>query len=45
LSGVIVTYLPGNHDFWMKDYLERQAGVQLAGDTLEVSHFGKTEYS
>ncbi len=40
-SGVKVVYLPGNHDFWMKDYLSRQAGVELVGDTLEVNHFGK----
>jgi UDP-2,3-diacylglucosamine hydrolase len=40
-SGVKVIYLPGNHDFWMRDYLHRQAGVELAGDTLDVAHFGK----
>jgi UDP-2,3-diacylglucosamine hydrolase len=40
-SGVKVIYLPGNHDFWMKDYLHRQAGVELAGDTYETTHFGK----
>jgi UDP-2,3-diacylglucosamine hydrolase len=40
-SGVKVVYLPGNHDFWMRDYLHRQAGVELASDTLDVYHFDK----
>jgi UDP-2,3-diacylglucosamine hydrolase len=40
-SGAKVIYLPGNHDFWMKDYLHRQAGVELTGDTYETTHFGK----
>lgn len=40
-SGVQVYYLPGNHDFWMGDYLARQAGIILAGDTLDIVHQGK----
>jgi UDP-2,3-diacylglucosamine hydrolase len=40
-SGIKVVYLPGNHDFWMKDYLSREAGVELVGDTHEIFHFGK----
>jgi UDP-2,3-diacylglucosamine hydrolase len=40
-SGVEVSYIPGNHDFWMKDYLYRQAGVRLTGDSLEAYHFGR----
>lgn len=40
-SGVVVSYIPGNHDFWMKDYLQRQVGVRLTGDCLEAFHFGR----
>ena len=40
-AGVNVFYIPGNHDFWMRDFLKRQAGVELARDILDVSHFGK----
>jgi len=40
-SGVKVYYIPGNHDFWMRDYLARQAGVILTDDFHEASHFGK----
>jgi len=40
-SGVKVYYIPGNHDFWMKDFLVRQAGVELTGDYLDAMHFGK----
>jgi len=39
-SGIKVFYIPGNHDFWMKDYLKRQIGVELTGDRFEISHFG-----
>lgn len=51
-AGVKVVYIPGNHDFWMKDYLHREASVELvhldrkgrAGEGIEVSHFGKRIY-
>ena len=40
-SGVRVFYVPGNHDFWIRDYLKRQAGVELTGDTCETILFNK----
>lgn len=40
-SGIQITYLPGNHDFWMGDYLNKQAGVIISGDTLDIEHQGK----
>jgi UDP-2,3-diacylglucosamine hydrolase len=40
-SGVQIAYLPGNHDFWMGDYLSKQAGIKLAGDCLDIEHQGK----
>ena len=40
-SGIKIYYLPGNHDFWMADYLERQAGVKLCPETYEIEHFSK----
>ena len=40
-AGVRVIYLPGNHDFWMGDYLARQAGIDIAGEKLEIMHQGK----
>jgi len=40
-SGVKIVYLPGNHDFWMLDFLEQQAGVKLAGEYLDIEHSGK----
>ena len=40
-SGVKVVYLPGNHDFWMGDYLSRQAGITMTGDNLDIEHQGK----
>jgi len=40
-SGTAVYYIPGNHDFWMKDYLKKQVGVELTGDRLETDHFNK----
>jgi UDP-2,3-diacylglucosamine hydrolase len=40
-AGLEINYLPGNHDFWMNDYLIRQAGIKLAGESLDIEHFGK----
>ena len=40
-SGVKVFYISGNHDFWMKDYIQREAGVILTGDLYEACHFGR----
>jgi UDP-2,3-diacylglucosamine hydrolase len=40
-AGIQVIYLPGNHDFWLGDYLTRQVGVQIAGDSLDIEHQGK----
>jgi len=39
--GIKVTYLPGNHDFWLGDYLHRQVGIELADEKLDVIHQGK----
>ena len=40
-KGVKVIYLPGNHDFWMGDYLSRQAGITIADERLDIEHQGK----
>lgn len=40
-SGIKIFYIPGNHDFWMKDYLKRQVGIELTADRFEINHFGK----
>lgn len=40
-SGTRVTYLPGNHDFWLGKYLERQVRIKLADEHLDVVHHGK----
>lgn len=40
-SGTQVIYLPGNHDFWLGNYLERQVGIKLVNEYLNVVHHGK----
>ena len=40
-NGVKVIYLPGNHDFWLGDYLHRQVGIVLAEEKLDVIHQGR----
>jgi UDP-2,3-diacylglucosamine hydrolase len=40
-SGIKIFYIPGNHDFWMRDFLKKQIGIELTGDRLEAGHFGK----
>ncbi len=40
-SGVEVYYIPGNHDFWMRDFLWRQAGVKPTEDFFGIHHFDR----
>lgn len=40
-NGTQVIYLPGNHDFWLGNYLERQVGIKLVDESLNVVHQGK----
>lgn len=39
--GVKITYLTGNHDFWMKNYLTEEIGMEICHDFLERSIHGK----
>jgi UDP-2,3-diacylglucosamine hydrolase len=41
VSGIEVVYLPGNHDFWLGDYLSKQVGVKLIRDSVDVTLQGK----
>ena len=43
-SGVRVTYLAGNHDFWLGTFLDEQVGVETAGGPLTVTHHGRKIY-
>ncbi|MFH0920593.1 MAG: UDP-2,3-diacylglucosamine diphosphatase [Fibrobacterota bacterium] len=36
-AGVPVTYVGGNHDFWIGDYLTREAGLRLVFAPLDVT--------
>ena len=40
-SGVKLTYITGNHDFWLGDLLTRRLGVEVFKDELTVTHDGK----
>lgn len=39
-QGIKVEYVSGNHDFWMGDYFEKQLGVNLYRDSLELVYNG-----
>lgn len=39
-----ITVFRGNHDAWMKDYLEQECGVQVITGPIEVKHYGKKLY-
>jgi len=39
-SGIQIDYVSGNHDFWMDDYFEKQIGLTLHRDVLELTHNG-----
>ncbi len=40
-SGIKVSYVVGNHDFWLGDFLTDQIGVKIFKDPIEVAHQGK----
>ena len=40
-SGIKVSYVVGNHDFWLGDLLGKQIGVEIFKDPIEVNHQGK----
>ena len=39
--GMKVTYVVGNHDFWLGDFLTKQIGIKIFKDPIEVTHQGK----
>jgi UDP-2,3-diacylglucosamine hydrolase len=42
--GVQIYYLAGNHDFWLKDYLTEELGIQVFPDPIERTIGGKKFY-
>lgn len=43
-SGVIISYLAGNHDFWLKSYLREELGIQIFLEPIERNFLGKRFY-
>jgi UDP-2,3-diacylglucosamine hydrolase len=37
-AGATVTYLGGNHDFWLGDFLETEVGIRISQTPVEVVH-------
>ena len=35
-SGIPVTFFVGNHDLWMKDYFEKELGVKIQHNPIEI---------
>ncbi len=35
--GVRVSYIAGNHDYWMDDFLQRELGIEMCRDKLEIA--------
>jgi len=40
-SGIKVSYLVGNHDFWLGDFLTGQMGIKIFKEEVEVNHQDK----
>jgi UDP-2,3-diacylglucosamine hydrolase len=40
-AGCSVTYIAGNHDYWMGDFLTDEVGVKTVTDLLDISIAGK----
>jgi len=39
-AGIPVHYITGNHDFWLGDFLSREAGIQIHRDSVDVTENG-----
>lgn len=42
--GIPITYLVGNHDFWLGDFLTKQIGIKIVREPLSIEHQGKRIY-
>jgi UDP-2,3-diacylglucosamine hydrolase len=40
-NGCDVTYIAGNHDYWLGDFLREEVGVEICADTMDVAINGK----
>jgi UDP-2,3-diacylglucosamine hydrolase len=40
-GGIPVSYLAGNHDFWMKDFFSTELGITMYRDPVEIEIDGK----
>ena len=40
-AGVAVTFLPGNHDYWVDGFFERELGIRIVKDSCELEINGK----
>jgi UDP-2,3-diacylglucosamine hydrolase len=43
-AGIKLTYLAGNHDFWLRDYFPQELGLQIERDPIERTIMGKRFY-
>jgi UDP-2,3-diacylglucosamine hydrolase len=43
-SGIKVHLFTGNHDMWIFDYFEKELGIKIHYQPLQVSHFEKSFY-
>jgi UDP-2,3-diacylglucosamine hydrolase len=43
-AGITITYLAGNHDFWVKSYFRDELGMQIERDPIERMIHGKKFY-
>jgi UDP-2,3-diacylglucosamine hydrolase len=39
--GITIDYLGGNHDFWMHDFFEKQMGINVHQDSIDMEYAGK----
>lgn len=43
-AGIAITYLAGNHDFWMRGYLTQELGISVQSEAIERTLGGKRFY-
>ncbi len=41
-AGIEISYVVGNHDFWLGDFLVRHLGIKICKQDLSITHQGKS---
>jgi UDP-2,3-diacylglucosamine hydrolase len=40
-EGVHIKYVPGNHDFWLGEFIQKEIGIKICKESVSAEHQGK----